>query len=88
MRPIRKVILVEVNNEVFGFFGNFRAAYETLKSEYFELKGYKNEIKKFARMQALKLLAVKRGVYFYTVKISKTELNHSMMVLRPVILTN
>lgn len=84
MRPIRKVISVEVNNEVYGFFANFKIAYKTLMSDKFSLKSYENEIKKFRRLKGLKLLAVQRGDYYYTVNIKKVELNYSMMVMRPI----
>ena len=84
MRPMRKVISVEVNNEVFGFFANFKTAYRVLVSEKFELKGYHNEIKKFRRMESLKLLAVKRGQRFFTVNIRKMQVNHTIMTMQPI----
>lgn len=80
----RRNVAVFIDGQLFGVFDDFKKSYDTLKDESFELKTYRNEIMKFGRFERLKLIACKRGDYYYTVLFCKHQKNKTLFDLRPL----
>lgn len=81
MKKLRHVVQVEANRENYGVFTTFKAAFDALQDQGFELKSYKYELRRFSKASEVKLYAVKRKESFYTLKFRRSNVNSSLLLL-------
>lgn len=81
MLKLRHVIQVEANREKYGVFTTFKAAYDSLVNQGFEIKSYKYELRRFSVADEVKLLAVKREKSYYTLHFKRVDVNRPLLLL-------
>jgi len=81
MQQLRHIIHVEANREQYGFFTTFKAAFDTLRNQGFEIKSYKYELRRFSVADQVKLLAVRRSGKYYTLHFRREIVNTSLLPL-------
>jgi len=81
MIQLRHVIQVEANREDYGLFTTFKAAFDALKEQGFEIKSYKYELRRFSVADEVKLFCVKRKDHLYTIHFKRQRVNFPLLLL-------
>lgn len=81
MKKLRHIVRVEANRENFGVFTTFKAAYDTLIREGFEIKSYRYQLRVFSAASEVRLYCVKRKQSFYSIKFLREIVNSPLLPL-------